>query len=153
MMHEDNVEAGVVLTTTTMTMTVMRTTTGIAAKMPDGVRGELKALLERDEAGFAPFGGRGVPGGGGLTRVVLDAPMTMARARGSMPTGRSFCRRRPPRTSFTFQGLRLDGRRRRMTTTMATIRERGTRTRGQGSDDDDYDYNHTGRGRCNVEGR
>ncbi len=61
MMREDNVEAGVVLTTTTMTTTAMTTTTGIAAEMPNGVRDELKALLERDEAGFAPLGGRGFP--------------------------------------------------------------------------------------------
>jgi hypothetical protein len=78
MMHEDNFEAGVVLTTTTMTTTTMTTTTGIAAEMPDGVRDKLKALLERDEAGVAPIGGRGVPlagigiglgrgGDGGLT--------------------------------------------------------------------------------------
>jgi hypothetical protein len=49
MMREDNVEAGAVLTTTTMT-----TTTGIAAEMPDGVRDELKALLQRDEVDLPP---------------------------------------------------------------------------------------------------
>jgi hypothetical protein len=61
MMRRDNVEAGVVLTTTTMTTTAMTTTTGIAAEMPDGVPDELKALLKKDEAGFAPVGGRGAP--------------------------------------------------------------------------------------------
>jgi hypothetical protein len=61
MMCEDNVEAGVVLTMTTMTTKAMTTPTGIAAEMPDGVRDELKALLQRDEAGFAPLGDRGPP--------------------------------------------------------------------------------------------
>jgi hypothetical protein len=48
------------MTTTMTTMSMMRTT-GIAAEMPDGVRDEIKALLKRDEAGFAPLGDRGVP--------------------------------------------------------------------------------------------
>jgi hypothetical protein len=142
MMREDNVEAGAVLTKTTMTTTAMTTTTGSATEMPDGVRDEFKALLERDEAKFAPLGCRGVGGGrggdagGGSTRVVLDAPMTTARVCG-----------------FTIRGRRSGGRRRRTTTTTVTIRERGTRTRGRGNDDDDYDYNYTGRGRRNAKGR
>jgi hypothetical protein len=64
MTREDNVEAGVVLTTTTMTTRAMAGTTGGAADMPDKVWDEFKALLERDEAEFAPLGGRGVPSSG-----------------------------------------------------------------------------------------
>jgi hypothetical protein len=73
MTREDNAEAEVVLTTTTMTTTAMTMTTGGAAKMPDKVWDGFKALLERDEAEFAPLGGHGIPligitigrGGGG----------------------------------------------------------------------------------------
>jgi hypothetical protein len=61
MTREDNVEAGVLLTTAMMTMTAMTTTTGGAAEMRDEVRDGFKALLERDEVEFAPLGDRSIP--------------------------------------------------------------------------------------------
>jgi hypothetical protein len=141
MMRKDNVEAGVVLTTSTTTATAMTTTTGIAAEMPDGVRDKLKALLERDKVGLSPLRGRGVPlvgigiggqwGGGGLMRVLLDAPMTIARTRGLMPMSHSCRRLCPPWTSFMIRGQRLGRRRTTTMTTRVMIRERGMGTREQ----------------------
>jgi hypothetical protein len=123
--------------TTMMTMTTTTMTTGIATEMPNRVRDELKALLENDEAGVAPIKGRHVPlvgigislgrgrdggpmGGGGSTRVILDAPMMMACLHGLTPTGHSCHCRCAPWTSFTIRGRSWGGMRWRTTTT-ATI--------------------------------
>jgi hypothetical protein len=49
---KDDVEVGVPLTMTMMTMVAATTMGGGAAEMPDGVGDEFEAPLERDEAKF-----------------------------------------------------------------------------------------------------